>query len=157
MTDALQALSFRPMPRDWLLRSKVADLLHLLEFSSISAATGGDDEQARKVMADLKGMLADATPPAQPEPDATAKTASGEPVNDPRCVAHVSVYEDGGITALYMPEHGAQMLALLQEDARLHNPAALCACKDRPATACPGEWEPGCDLGANPAHVRVVG
>lgn len=26
---------------------------------------------------------------------------------------------------------------------------ALCACKDRPASQCPGEWEPGCDLGAN--------
>lgn len=34
--------------------------------------------------------------------------------------------------------------------------AALCACKDRPAADCPGEWDPGCDLGANPAHVRVA-
>lgn len=33
--------------------------------------------------------------------------------------------------------------------------AAMCACKDRTAADCPGEWEPGCDLGANPAHVRV--
>jgi hypothetical protein len=32
---------------------------------------------------------------------------------------------------------------------------ALCVCKDRAASACPGEWEPGCDLGSNPAHVRV--
>lgn len=31
----------------------------------------------------------------------------------------------------------------------------LCMCKDRAASACPGEWEPGCDLGNNPAHVRV--
>lgn len=31
----------------------------------------------------------------------------------------------------------------------------LCACEDRPASQCPGEWEPGCDLGSNPAHVRV--
>lgn len=35
------------------------------------------------------------------------------------------------------------------------SPEALCACKDRSASACPGEWEPGCDLGNNPAHVRV--
>ena len=28
-----------------------------------------------------------------------------------------------------------------------------CMCKDRSATNCPGEWEPGCDLGNNPAHV----
>ena len=32
---------------------------------------------------------------------------------------------------------------------------ARCMCKDRAHSACPGEWEPGCDLGANPAHVRV--
>lgn len=31
----------------------------------------------------------------------------------------------------------------------------LCHCKDRPLSECPGEWEPGCDLGSNPAHVRV--
>jgi len=28
----------------------------------------------------------------------------------------------------------------------------LCYCKDRAAQACPGEWEPGCDLGNNEAH-----
>lgn len=32
----------------------------------------------------------------------------------------------------------------------------LCMCKDRPKSKCPGEWEPGCDLGNNPAYVRVV-
>ena len=25
-------------------------------------------------------------------------------------------------------------------------------CKDRALSACPGEWEPGCDLGNNAAH-----
>ena len=25
----------------------------------------------------------------------------------------------------------------------------MCACKDRPASHCPGEWEPNCDLGNN--------
>jgi hypothetical protein len=25
----------------------------------------------------------------------------------------------------------------------------MCACNDRPASDCPGEWEPGCDLGNN--------
>lgn len=30
----------------------------------------------------------------------------------------------------------------------------MCYCGDRPRTECPGEWEPGCDLGANEAHVR---
>jgi hypothetical protein len=32
---------------------------------------------------------------------------------------------------------------------------ARCACNDRPASGCPGEWEPGCDLGSNPKYVRV--
>ena len=31
---------------------------------------------------------------------------------------------------------------------------ARCICKDRALSACPGEWEPGCDLGNNVAHVR---
>jgi hypothetical protein len=34
-------------------------------------------------------------------------------------------------------------------------PEPLCMCKDRAVSACPGEWEPGCDLGNNPKHVRV--
>jgi hypothetical protein len=32
--------------------------------------------------------------------------------------------------------------------------ATHCMCKDRPLEACPGEWEPGCDLGANEKYVR---
>jgi hypothetical protein len=35
-------------------------------------------------------------------------------------------------------------------------PATLCPCKDRPAQDCPGEWEQGCDLGANEEHARRV-
>jgi hypothetical protein len=31
-----------------------------------------------------------------------------------------------------------------------------CACGDRPKGKCPGEWEPGCDLGNNPAFARRV-
>lgn len=30
-----------------------------------------------------------------------------------------------------------------------------CACGDRAAALCPGQWEPGCDLGANEKYVRV--
>jgi len=33
---------------------------------------------------------------------------------------------------------------------------AGCCCGDRECSKCPGEWEPGCDLGANPAFVRTV-
>jgi hypothetical protein len=29
-----------------------------------------------------------------------------------------------------------------------------CSCGDRPKGKCPGEWEPGCDLGNNPAFAR---
>ena len=32
----------------------------------------------------------------------------------------------------------------------------LCSCGDRPIRECPGEWEAGCDLGANENHVVVV-
>lgn len=28
----------------------------------------------------------------------------------------------------------------------------LCLCRDRLAKDCPGEWEPGCDLGNNPKY-----
>lgn len=31
-----------------------------------------------------------------------------------------------------------------------------CHCGDRAASECPGEWEQGCDLGANESHVRVA-
>jgi len=31
-----------------------------------------------------------------------------------------------------------------------------CPCGDRQANQCPGEWEPGCDLGANPKHAKVA-
>jgi hypothetical protein len=36
-----------------------------------------------------------------------------------------------------------------------HSAPVLCMCKDRPASECLGEWEPGCDLGANEKFVRV--
>ncbi len=32
----------------------------------------------------------------------------------------------------------------------------LCHCGDRFKHQCPGEWEQGCDLGANKKHVIVV-
>jgi hypothetical protein len=34
-------------------------------------------------------------------------------------------------------------------------PVNLCMCGDRQADQCPGEWESGCDLGANELHVTV--
>lgn len=30
-----------------------------------------------------------------------------------------------------------------------------CSCGDRYSEKCPGEWEPGCDLGCNEQYVRV--
>ena len=32
--------------------------------------------------------------------------------------------------------------------------AEPCPCGDRPAAQCPGEWEPGCDLGNNPKYAK---
>jgi hypothetical protein len=34
--------------------------------------------------------------------------------------------------------------------------AAPCVCKDRPELQCPGQWEPGCDLGNNEKFARAV-
>ena len=31
----------------------------------------------------------------------------------------------------------------------------MCACGDRAASLCPGEWEQGCDLGTNEKYVAV--
>lgn len=48
----------------------------------------------------------------------------------------------------------------LQQNAITALRAALveqkCPCGDRQANQCPGEWEPGCDLGANPKHAKVA-
>lgn len=35
-------------------------------------------------------------------------------------------------------------------------PTDTCPCGALPASACPGSWEPGCDLGNNPSHVAVA-
>ena len=43
--------------RDLLLRSRVADLLHLLQFAQVACPTAGDSEQAEAVMADIRRML----------------------------------------------------------------------------------------------------
>lgn len=49
----------------------------------------------------------------------------------------------------------AEPLALRLNDQLGAGPAeARCMCNDRALSACPGQWEPGCDLGNNPAHVR---
>ena len=46
-----------PSALDALLRSRVADLLHLLQFAQIACPTTGDSEQAESVMADIRRML----------------------------------------------------------------------------------------------------
>lgn len=48
---------------DLVFRSRVADLLHLLEYASISTPTWADEGRARKAMDDIRARLA--TPPAQ--------------------------------------------------------------------------------------------
>lgn len=50
----------------------------------------------------------------------------------------------------------ADALADLLGTQRPDNPSkVLCMCKDRTLGACPGEWEPGCDLGNNPVFCKV--
>lgn len=33
---------------------------------------------------------------------------------------------------------------------------ARCACAEKAASDCPGEWEPGCDLGNSEAHAKAA-
>ena len=58
------------IPSDAALRSRVADLLHLLQFARIETPTAGDAEQAEKAMNDLERMLA--APAAAEQPDTVA-------------------------------------------------------------------------------------
>lgn len=46
--------------------------------------------------------------------------------------------------------------AILMQIGRGNAPQVPCQCGVRPASACPGAWEKGCDLGSNPEHVRAV-
>lgn len=55
-------------PIDAVLRSRVADLLHLLQFARIETPTAGDAEQAEKAVNDLERMLAAPAAAAEPEP-----------------------------------------------------------------------------------------
>lgn len=49
---------------------------------------------------------------------------------------------------------GQDVVTLLRE--LLADSVGVCKCGDRAAAACPGEWEPGCDLGANAKYARAV-
>lgn len=51
-------------------------------------------------------------------------------------------------------EDFSDMLAESSCEAALRRAFLPCACKTRAASDCPGEWEPGCDLGANENFVR---
>lgn len=66
------------IPNDAALRSRVADLLHLLQFARIETPTAGDAEQAEKAMNDLERMLA--APPAAQQLSPAAPVAQ-EPVS----------------------------------------------------------------------------
>lgn len=50
----------------------------------------------------------------------------------------------------------SDQLGLLPTSAEDDTAVAMCQCRDRQLSACPGEWEPGCDLGSNPAFVRAA-
>lgn len=57
---------------------------------------------------------------------------------------------ESGTNGLYEGEFAQEIAAL---KAALAEP---CPCGDRPAAQCPGEWEPGCDLGNNPKYAKRV-
>jgi len=100
--------------------------------------------------------------------DTAWDTTSGEPQNWWCDEAGTATIEDGAIAAMVLDGrlNAAQIEFLgdgevVPEPVEAAQPAptaaeALCMCGDRASTACPGEWEPGCDLGNNPAYVRVA-
>jgi len=57
--------------------------------------------------------------------------------------------------AAYMHHEAEYRKAITALKAALEQPE-LCSCGDRAKDQCPGEWEPGCDLGNNPAFARRV-
>lgn len=73
------------IPLDAALRSRVADLLHLLQFARIETPTAGDAEQAEKAVNDLERMLA--APVAQ-EPVAWVCTARKPGITEQRSLWH---------------------------------------------------------------------
>lgn len=48
------------------------------------------------------------------------------------------------------------MTAATQQPEALAGTEVLCTCGNRPKPQCPGEWEPGCDLGNNEAFAVAV-
>jgi hypothetical protein len=59
---------------------------------------------------------------------------------------------------MYADEGQARGLVEVVKRYRLEavgNVKVLCVCKHRAAADCPGEWEPGCDLGSNPYYIGV--
>ena len=50
----------------------------------------------------------------------------------------------------------SDQLGLLPTSAEDDADVAMCQCRDRHLSACPGQWESGCDLGSNPAFVSVA-
>jgi hypothetical protein len=71
----------------------------------------------------------------QPEPDAIEQA-----------LAHAEAFSRG---------HDAGWQSAIAHRAALEQ-TERCSCGDRPKGKCPGEWEPGCDMGNNPKYARRV-
>jgi hypothetical protein len=69
------------------------------------------------------------------------------PAAQPEAQRNAMIEEHGLIDAQIERDEAKAALKAAQ-------PVPLCMCKDRPLSDCPGEWEPGCDLGANEKYVR---
>jgi hypothetical protein len=54
--ETYQSIVGGTVPDGWLT-SRVADLLHLLQFAEITTPSAADSEQAKKAMADIQKML----------------------------------------------------------------------------------------------------
>ena len=73
-------------------------------------------------------------------------------MTDLRAAAHQALEAwDGGDVKWFA--NGYQVMDALRT--ALEQPEQ-CSCGDRIEAQCPGEWEPGCDLGNNPKYAKRV-
>lgn len=82
------------IPLDAALRSRVADLLHLLQFARIETPTAGDAEQAEKAVNDLERMLAAPAAPVAPWPATWVSVADRLPGEDSEVIVSGWAYND---------------------------------------------------------------
>jgi hypothetical protein len=87
---------------------------------------------------------------APPQPAAAPEDAAGRVARlDSQMKASIDRYMSPDQSDLDPRLVAAASALLASSRAQQGAPVAMCSCGDRPLSQCPGEWEQGCDLGAN--------